>query len=342
MNISRITKRVQAVTKNHPDTAINQGGLGYFTGWKNRKIRTNIVKDAEPTPVPPPPRDELFITFEAPDYVVEPISQSENSFIQGGWSGGAQTYFTNDTTDGETIVDISFAYQGTRAWFTGNTQLYGSPGQGSPFTPALTIETSAADETAFNEAIKGKTFCYVFHVYADSADGTNDGSLLKIYNGSYVGDDRTGFNINITKNATLDVTTIIFSGGSFIAIPLGSLAYDTWHKFEVFITYAADGEPENDVFKYVINEGTPQYVLSWPNVWRKFYGYTKVYGTRLAFATGVNPPDPPQSGWYIDNLELIDPDAPVTVPTGYILPTGTTVTPSPATITTDGVVTPNI
>ena len=26
---------------------------------------------------------------------------------------------------------------------------------------------------------------------------------------------------------------------------------------EVFIVYAADGDPNNDVFKYVINDGTP-------------------------------------------------------------------------------------
>ena len=324
MYFRRTSRRVQNATKNNP-VGLSYSGLGFFTGWQNKKIRNvnTLVTPQQEQPAESEEADELFIGFE--DYLVEPISQSANNVIQFGWSGGQNTYFTNDTTDNETIVN-TLAFNGTKSWFTGNSQLYGNPGIGSPFTPALKIESEAADETAFNEAIKGKTVCSIFYVYANSSDGVNDGSLLKIYNGSYQGDDRTGFNINITKSATLTATTYTYdiNTNAFTEISLGSLAYDTWHKFEVFATYAADGDPENDVFKYVVNSGTPEYILPWPNVWRKDNSFTPVYGTRLAFATGTDP----ESGWYIDNISIIDPLQPSVVPNGYTLPTGTTVTPT--------------
>ena len=44
-------------------------------------------------------------------------------------------------------------------------------------------------------------------------DLTDDKSVLKVYNGLYDGKDRTGLNINIIKNATLDVTTFTYSPG---------------------------------------------------------------------------------------------------------------------------------
>ena len=323
MMFRRTTKRVLNATKNTP-ADVTYSGLGYFTGWQIGKSR-NVYRlgplreeQKEEEVVP----DEIIIGFE--DYLVEPISQSANNVIQAGWSGGVNTYFTNDSTDNETIVNTR-AFEGSQSWFTGNSQLYGSPGIGSPFTPALRLETEAADETSFNTSLRGKTFCSIFYVYADSTDGTNDGSLLKIYNGSYNGDDRTGFNINITKGASLTATSYTYdiNTNAFTEVPLGTLAYDTWHKFEVFITYAADGDPENDVFKYIVNDGTPDYILSWPNVWRKDNSFTPVYGTRLAFATGTDP----ESGWYIDNISIKDPPTPQTVPGSYTMPTGNVATP---------------
>lgn len=328
MFFRRNTKRVQSATNNQP--AYVTGGLGFFTGWSGGftvrafgdKLYSSTSQTEEPTPEL---RDELFIGFEINEgYVLEPISQSSLSKIQGNWSGGSQTYFANDSTDNEIITNTR-AFAGTNSWFTGNSQLYGNPGLGSPFTPALNIEKNAANESAFNESIKGKTICYIFYVYANSSDGTNNGSLLKVYNGTYQGNDRTGLNINITKNITLDVTTYTYSSGSgFSAVTLGNLSYDTWHKFEVFITYAADGNPDNDVFKYVINDGAPQFILSWPNVWRKDNSFAPVYGSRLAFATGTDP----QTGWYIDNITIVDPPTPITIPNNYTPPNGVNVTPA--------------
>jgi|SaaInlStandDraft_1057018.scaffolds.fasta_scaffold00735_7 hypothetical protein len=274
---------------------------------------------------PPFVRDELFITFE--DYDTEPISQSDIGKIQKEWSGGAQPYFQNDTPGEETITG-AFAQNGSKSWFTGNAQLYGLPSQGSPYTPALNIEKDAADETAFNEAIKGKTFCYRFYVRANTSDGENDQSALKVYNGSYDGKDRTGLNINIIKNATLDVTTFTYSSGVFTEITLGNLSYNTWHKFEVFITYAEDGDPNNDVFKYVINDGTPQFINSWPNLWRLDNSFPLSYGSRLAFASGTNL----ESGWYIDEIALIDPPRPIVIPFNYISLTGPTGTYDGSTV----------
>jgi len=315
----RTTKRVINATKNTPAN-ITYSGLGYFTGWQIRKSRNvyRIVSLQEDVVVP----DEIVIGFE--DYLVEPISQSTNNVIQAGWSGGSNTYFQNDSTDSETIVN-NRAFQGSQSWFTGNNQLYGSPGIGSPFTPSLRIESEALDETSFNISLRGKTFSSIFYVYADSVDGTNDGSLLKIYNGSYRGDDRTGFNINITKGTSLTATSYTYdiNTNAFTEVPLATLAYDTWHKIEASVTYSTDGNPENDIFKYIVNDGTPEYILSWPNVWRKDNNFAPVYGTRLAFATGTDP----ESGWYIDNINIKDPPTPQTVPVGYTIPVGNVVTP---------------
>lgn len=242
------------------------------------------------------PEDKLFINFD--DFNPKPISDSVNGTIQGGWSGGAQTYFQNDSTDDERIVSDKY-HSSPQSWYI-NSTLYNNPGQGSPFTPALNIETNSVDETAFNESIKGKTFHYSLWFYGET---TGIGSRTIIYNGSYQGNDRTGFNINIEKLAEgirIFSYSYIASPESFPQIDLETgLAYDTWHNVKIDITYAADGDPANDVFTYTINNGIPKQVPSWINLWRKAYSFPLSYGTRLAFATSGNP-----QGIYFDDLLL--------------------------------------
>ena len=224
------------------------------------------------------PTDQVLITFE--DYALGPISDSNTNTIQFGWSGGAQTYFQNDSTDDEAVTNAK-AYEGTKSWCF-SLALYNNPGQGSPFTPALALESGAPDETAFNTSLFGKCIRSTFYFNAETA---NEGSVIKIYNGSYGGDDRTGLNVNIRKLAGgIQITSYTFSGGSFSEIELvNSLAYDTWHKVEVTALY--DPNPLNDTFIYRINDGVGQDVLSWPNVWRIANSFVPSYGTRLAFGT---------------------------------------------------------
>lgn len=60
--------------------------------------------------------DRIYIDFES--YSIGPISDSSTSTIQGNWSGGAQTYFQNDTTDDETIVNTLSVAPYSQSWFT--------------------------------------------------------------------------------------------------------------------------------------------------------------------------------------------------------------------------------
>jgi hypothetical protein len=244
--------------------------------------------------------DSFSEDFEG--FALAAISNSAGASIQGGWSGGAQPYFQNDTTDDETIVN-TLSVSGSQSWFTGNTQLYGSPGQGSPHTPKLLIESSAPDEATFNTNLQGKTYNASFYFYSPSAND-GDGSTLKVYNGVYQGNDRTGFNLNIKKTAgTMTVSTFKFSApATFPEIFMETnLAYDTWHKVDIQIIYDAGGDPNNDVFTYKFtgtgSSGVTHNELSWPNVWRLANAFTPTYGTQLAFAETAH-----VSGWYIDDI----------------------------------------
>ena len=241
-------------------------------------VTRNAVYEEPSSTGPVTPTDQVLITFE--DYAVDPISDSSTNTIQFGWSGGAQTYFQDDSRDDEAVTNTK-AYEGTKSWCF-SLALYNNPGQGSPFTPALALETQAENETEFNTSLFGKCIRSTFYFNAEAA---NEGSVIKIYNGSYAGDDRTGFNVNIRKLAGgIQITSYTFSNGSFPEIELvNSLGYGAWHKVEVTVVY--DPDPENDTFTYRINDGTGQDVLSWPNVWRKHNNFERSYGTRLAFGT---------------------------------------------------------
>lgn len=243
--------------------------------------------------------DRLLIDFET--FNLGPISNSSSMTIQGDWSGGAQTYFQNDSTDDESIVSTRSLAPGSQSWFTGNTGLYGNPSQGSPYTPKLPSEISAVDESAFNIGLRGQTYKARFWFYSPiSNDGDN--SILKVYNGSYDGTDRTGFNLNIKKTpGTMSVTSFTWDGVAFNEITLeNNLSYDQWHHVEIVIVYDINGNPSGDVFTYQFDGGSIQNLQSWPNTWRVSNGFTPVYGTRLAFATTSS-----VSGFYIDSIDYV-------------------------------------
>ena len=245
--------------------------------------------------------DRVFIDFES--FNVAPISNSAGASIQGGWSGGAQPYFQNDSTDDETITNALSVVPGSKSWFSGNVQLYGNPGQGSPHTPKLEIESTAPDEATFNTNLQGKTYNASFWFYSPSAND-GDGSILKVYNGVYQGNDRTGFNLNIKKaTSALTVTSFRWDGVGFIEETLETnLAYDAWHRVDIQIQYDAGGNPAGDVFTYQFSgtgtTGLLHNIPSWVNNWRQTNGFPLAYGTQLAFGEASH-----VSGWYIDNIE---------------------------------------
>lgn len=327
MVFRRDTKRISYATKSRPQPNIKQAGLGFMTGWSHPKHRTH-----PPREIPTIIEDKLLIGFEASEgYTTGSISDSGNNKIQNGWSGGAQEYFQNDSTDDERILSMVWGGSPQRIWYTGDTSLYGLPSQGSPFTPPLNIEKNATNENNFNSSIRGKTFVYSFDIYVET--DTSYG-VLKIYNGSYKGDDRTGLNLNIfplydpSGGYSINVTTYTYdiNTDQFYDVSLGTLEIGNVNNIKATITYSTDGNPENDVYQYIINGNDPEYINSWPNLWRKKNGHALVYGSRLAFTTNQIPGE---RGWKLDNILLEDPIPPVKIPFGYVPPTKRLITPKP-------------
>ena len=279
---------------------VNQ--LFYFYIVKKKNFFSQKKTQTMTTPC----EESLLIDFSL--FNLGPISDSDTSTIQGGWSGGAQTYFQNDSTDDETISETVYK-SSPYSWYVGAQPLYGSPGQGSPFTPALPLQTDAASEAAFNEELFTKTVKYSFDFQVRSEyDSDSSTSLepeqLRVYNGSYQGNDRTGLNLLIINNYnTVDISSYTYSGGSYPLISLATgLHTNMWHNIEINITYDAD--PDNDTFIYSINGGPGQSVLSWSNVWRKDNNYAPSYGTWLAFGKNETNSEGSGFGFYIDNISM--------------------------------------
>ena len=269
-----------------------------------------------------PETEQIFIGFEPNEdgswYVLGRLSNSGNvapttqpgPYIQDSWSGGANTYWTNDSGGNEQIVDVSTAtygttpYSGTQCWYA--VDLYG-PTSGGSFSPKLPIQSQfsmdSIGEAQFNYILRGKTIETIF--YFKSFAGTNDNSTIRVYNGAFMGNDRTGFNINIQNNnvAGSSVFTFSYGGGTYPQTDVATdLPYQTWHKVKSTVTYAADGDPNNDVFLYSVNDGPEQNVQSWPNILRYDTGSPLSYGTWIVLYDGSGSTG--STGFYIDNISI--------------------------------------
>lgn len=307
---------------------------GIWVGSNVALVRTdgsdeyNIIIDGIITHVTDVPlSNDISVDFEPNEYtswyVLGRVSNSTNAtptsqnspYIQNGWSGGENQYWTNDSTGNEQIVDANTPtfgtapYSGTQCWYA--QDLYGFTVGGS-FSPKLAFQSefpmTALGETEFNNFIRGKTIETIF--YFKTYDSTSDNSTLRVYNGAFMGDDRTGFNIDIINDGANNAGSRVFTysydvqGNSFpITDLVVDLPYQTWHKVKATVTYAADGDPNNDVFLYSINDGPDQNVISWPNIWRVAQGFDPSYGTWMLFHQpfDANNPTP---GFYIDNISI--------------------------------------
>ena len=247
--------------------------------------------------------DSLSIDFE--NYNLAPISDSGSGIIQvpGGpttqWSGGNQTYFTNDSTDDENIIPHPFCPTG-KAWRL--KDCYSSAGQGTPFSPNTSFERSFANETNFVTALNEKRVITSFS-FASEQPGNGTFSSVNIYSGAYQGNDRTGYNIYFTQTATgVDVASYTYDNGAFALIPIATnLPFETCHTVSISATYDVNN-PDNDVFQYTINGGMAVEILSWPNVWRQANGFTSSYGTRMKFA--ANNTAAQSTGFIFDDISI--------------------------------------
>ena len=271
-------------------------------------------------PIPPPPSVIMFIGFEPsetppstpggyiasrhisdnsgiPNNISQPALPPSSSPRDYVWTGGAALYQTNSSTADEEVTNTQ-AYEGVQSWYIKN--VYSSSGQGSPFSPKPTPQADAATEAAFNNIINGSTVETIFYFKTQQSSAPGDGSTINIYNGSYNGDDRTGYNIYIENNAATGVRiyTFGFDGGFPISDIATGLAYNTWHKIKVSVT-TDTSNPLNDQFEYSVNDGPVNTTQSWVNKWRLANGFTPVYGMWLKFAGSGN-----TTGFYIDNITV--------------------------------------
>ena len=229
----------------------------------------------------------VTVGFEASEgYILAPLCPPGGPGQQG-WSGGAQPGCTNNDPGDEEVVDTE-AYAGTNSWHYARG--YGSPGQGTPFSPVMS-------------GVSGPGTRFEFSVHFKAASASGDGSSQNLYQGTAAGTDRTGFNLYLDNTTGTDGLTLStydwISGAWALQVLATEISRTQWHELEVVAVFDAD--PDNDVFEYSL-DGTLLYTgNSWPNPWRVSMGFTPVYGNSIKFADGGGD-DPTHAGFYYDNL----------------------------------------
>jgi len=235
------------------------------------------------------PAAAVSVGFEASEgYVLGPLSPPPGTTAQQGWSGGAQPGFTNNDPGDEEVTNTE-AYAGSNnSWHYARG--YGSPGQGTPFSPVMS-------------GVAGPGTDFSFSIYFKAADAAGDGSEQNLYMGTAAGTDRTGFNIYLENASSGDglhlYTYDWISGSSAKQVFATNLDRSEWHHIHVDAQFRAD--PADDTFEYSV-DGTPLFSgNSWPNNWRLSEGYTPVYGNSIKFADGGGD-TLAHDGFYYDSL----------------------------------------
>ncbi len=227
----------------------------------------------------------LTVGFEAAEgYTLAPLCPPSGG--QQGWSGGAQVGCTNNDPGDEEIVNTE-AYEGSNSWHYARG--YGSPGQGTPFSPPMA-------------SVAGPGTTFEFSIRFKAASSTGDGSEQNIYMGTAAGTDRTGFNIYLTNDSAGDGLHL-FTYDDPVAFTEESRAVhldrNAWHEVSVVSDLAAN--PDNDVYQYSVNGSLVYTGNSWPNPWRVDNGFTPAYGNSIKFADGGGD-TLAHSGFYYDAM----------------------------------------
>ena len=211
---------------------------------------------------------------------------------QDGWSGGAQPGLTN-CNPGDEEVTTDAAHSGTQSWRY--SRGYGSPGQGTPFSPPLSA-TAGAPSLGYADTM---TATFWFKAVLPSGDG----QVVNIYNGTPAGDDRTGINLYLENTAAgVSVGTWRWANNDYAWEEIATLSSTEWHRVDIAAlftdTYA------NDVITYTLDAGTGGAVSStgnsWPHPWREFNGYTYAPADSLKFC--ASSAETSALGFYFDDL----------------------------------------
>ncbi|WP_425618157.1 NosD domain-containing protein [Anatilimnocola sp. NA78] len=225
---------------------------------------------------------------------------------QQGWSGGAQPNFTNNDTgidngDGtfgdEKVTDLQ-SYSGTQSWRY--SRGYGSPGQGTPFSPNLGATVGAP---SFAD---GDTATVRFAFKAVTA---GDGTVDTIYEGTPAGTDRTGAQIgleNTPAGVRLFASTYNPTTNAFDSVTLGTFPAATWHTVEYTTVY--NDNPALDLTTYIVDGTTVGSLNPWMHIWRQDNAFNHEVGSRLKFST-TQDNNTAIKGFYYDDLEFIISDS---------------------------------
>ena len=216
--------------------------------------------------------------FESPTYTASDAQNADGVLAgQDGWSGGAQAGFTNDDYDvdngdgtyGDEKVTSADAHSGSQSWRY--SRGYGSPGQGTPFSPSLGVTVGAPNSGADYPEMLAT-------IWFKAVDPAGDGSEVNIYMGTEAGDDRTGFNLYLTASDTgVSVGTYRWDGSYAWEDIATGLSLNEWHSIDIDALFTDDPEYDSDVITYTIDQGMAGEVSStgntWTNPWRQANGY---------------------------------------------------------------------
>ena len=228
---------------------------------------------------------------------------------QEGWSGGASPGFTNDAAQPSSpnsdlfyggdwhgqAVTTADARSGSQSWLFRNG--YGSPGSGTPFSPALAVNAGQPSSGAGANSF--------FASFWFKAAGSGDGSRIMIAGGNPAGNDRSSNYLEI-ENTLSGITVRTYDGvvgGGWDTTELilaTGLDHAQWHQISMTGQFF-DGT-NNDTWTYQVNGGAPVVGGAYFETARDNFGYPYEMTNRLKFQPRHPNYDPNASGFYFDDL----------------------------------------
>jgi hypothetical protein len=215
---------------------------------------------------------------------------------QNGWNGGNPCGTFVNSGPGDADVVNTVTHTGCQSWYykTG----YGSPGCGTPFSPAIASVGALQYGTAGNQSIIKFSF---------KAATLNDNSLISLYEGSVNRDDRTGSTIVLQNLAgglvEIRMSKAIAAAPYFQTQILGVFPATGWINVEMVTDYPPTNVLDETTWgstKYYINGTLVGTFTPWPHWWRFKNGFSYTPGSSLKFANFAS-----GDGFYIDDVSMV-------------------------------------
>jgi hypothetical protein len=259
-------------------------------------------------------------SFEDPEFTLGPMSP-DGATCQGGWSGGAQGGFTNNTSEPGSVYDEAIttaeAHSGAQSWLF--QRGYDSPGQGTPYTPELSVTCGEYSAGADHNGFKAT-------VWFKAADPAGDDSRIAVVAGNPAGTDRASNYVEVENVTGVGITVRSYDGviggdwGATERLVVTGLDASQWHKLEMTAHFREGSY--NDTWAYVVDDGTPVTGGAYFETARDNFGYTYELTNRLKFQPrhqdGNADPNvsPYFAGFYFDDVSYEAMDIPVPEPAG--------------------------